>query len=92
MGGSFRSRGWGIVDARRIAASWARPYTSVQRAWVDALGVPPAPAPWEGGRRGGGGDHGGTPARHAPGVARALASARYAGARALMSQKVGVRG
>ena len=51
MGGSFRFRGWGIVDARSIAASWARPYTSVQRAWVDALGVPPARETWVDGRR-----------------------------------------
>ena len=42
MGGSFRIRGWGIVDARSIAASWARPYTSVQWAWVRALGVDPS--------------------------------------------------
>ena len=51
MGGSPHSRGWGIVDARSIAASWARPYTSVQRARVDALGVPPARETWVDERR-----------------------------------------
>lgn len=29
--------------ARCTASSWRRPYTSVQRAWVDALGVTPTP-------------------------------------------------
>lgn len=51
MGGSFRFRRWSIVDARSIAASWARPYTSVQRAWVDALGVPLARETWVDERR-----------------------------------------
>lgn len=30
------------MDARSIAASWTRPYTSVQWAWVRALGVGPS--------------------------------------------------
>jgi len=52
FGAAFLSpgEGGGAMDARGIAASWARPYTSVQRAWVDALGVPPAP--WSGRGRG----------------------------------------
>lgn len=36
------------MDARSIAASWTRPYTSVQWAWVRALGVEPSDR-WEGG-------------------------------------------
>ena len=27
---------------RGVATRWDRPYTSMQRAWVDALGVPPS--------------------------------------------------
>ena len=76
MGGSFRSRGWGIVDARSIAASWARPYTSVQWAWVRALGVDPASEDRGEGRAGGRVPH--------PG--------RHRGARRLMRQRHGVRG
>ena len=30
------------MDARSIAASWTRPYTSVQWAWVRALGIEPS--------------------------------------------------
>lgn len=29
-------------DPARAARRWRRPYTSVQRAWVDALGIEPS--------------------------------------------------
>ena len=33
------------MDARQVAESWTRPYSSVQAAWVKALGVEPS-ATW----------------------------------------------
>ena len=44
------------MDAVAIATSWKRPYSAMQRAWVDALGLQPstvwADAPRRAGRRG----------------------------------------
>ena len=37
------------VDARALAASWRRPYSSVQWAWVRALDVQPSDS-WCGGK------------------------------------------
>lgn len=37
------------VDARALAASWRRPYSSVQWAWVRALDVQPSDS-WGGGK------------------------------------------
>ena len=37
------------MDARALAASWRRPYSSVQWAWVRALNVQPSDS-WDGGR------------------------------------------
>ena len=37
------------MDARALASSWTRPYTAVQRAWVDALGIAPSET-WSDGR------------------------------------------
>lgn len=45
------------MGARETAASWTRPYTSVQAAWVRALGVEPS-GRW---------DEGGHRSRHRPG-------------------------
>ena len=39
------------MDARSVAAKWERPYTSVQWAWVRALGVAPAPESKDGAAR-----------------------------------------
>ena len=37
------------MDARALASSWTRPYSAVQRAWVDALGIQPSDT-WSDGR------------------------------------------
>ena len=37
------------MDARETAARWPRPYSSMQWAWVRALGVPPSDT-WADGR------------------------------------------
>ena len=37
------------MDARKLARAWTRPYTSVQWAWVRALGVEPSDSWGDGG-------------------------------------------
>ena len=37
------------MDARALASSWTRPYSSVQWAWIRALGMPPSDV-WTDGR------------------------------------------